>query len=463
VYYSEEILSYKLGIDKDILNSWKEKNMDIEKEYQQQISKAFSLMDKIWKDTFIDESSFLLLIDKYKTAKIIEDVDMHEEFSNDHYVKTGEGISDTQKFNVIYTKYNDKYINQKTLAKDMAVSTSTVSHWRKKDAKISDNYRIEIGKFFRLNSMIWKDSFKSEEDFEEKLDSYSIDKYINDSDCDCDDLNLEEEKLLDALELQDVIAFQNYIDDKSNIFLYSLSALLEKRGKVHEAIEVLMSVKKGLNDDNCFNKVEHLKAKLYSHNDIKKWDKAISILVKLKRKNYNLSEAEINTLYASNMKRKVLSDSSKSNTWIPKEKVDMSLLSNATLAYYEEYKNKLESPTQYYDAINYAYLHRITEHLEGEAIEEIDLKKMYGGLWSTYSLIHSDWWQVISDAEFLMLIGELELARLKLNDFFENHKLTQSEIEPTFRQLELYIHFTDDNNAKHFYDNLKECWCYYNS
>ena len=461
-YDKEETLVSKLGIDRDIFNSWKEESMKIPKHIKIKISKAFHLKYSIWNDKIVDKSNFLNFIDNYVE---IEDIDIEDEFSNDYYVKTGKKITDTQKFRVIFEKYHYMYKNQKILADDMNLSEKNISNWKKKDANISDNFRIAIGKKFRLSSMIWKDSFKSEEKFDEKLDNYSIDKFIDEDENKCADLNEEEQSILDALELEDVIDIQNYTDNRSNHFLYSFATLLENRGKIQDAIEVLSTVKVSKNtlDNNCLNKIEHLKAKLYSHKGIENWDQAIGILVKLKRKNYNRLVPEINTLYASNMKRKVLSDTSKNNTWIPKDKVDMSLLSNATLAYYEEYMHKKGTPTQYYDAINYAYLHRITEHLEEEEIEDIDLRSIYDEIWSTGSVDCTNWWQVISDVEFLILLGDINLAESRLNDFFENHSASRSEIEVTLRQLELYIHFTDDINATHFYNSLQEYSCGYDS
>lgn len=450
-FRTEEKLILNLGVDEDIFNSWKEDNLEINREHQRKISKVFNIKNTFWKKDFLSKANLLSNIEKYK---IID----HDDNETD-----GE-LSDTQKFKVIYTKYNDECGNQITLSRDTGITRSSISSWMNTKRAIEVVNRKKIEKKFRLNNEVWKKVFYTEKDLEEDLDYYRIDADKYEIVNACADLDFEDEVLIEELYSQDKIDFENYIDNKSKSFLYNLAELLERRSKVHDAIEVLNILDKGRDtiDTNCLNKIEHLKAKLYSHENIEDWDKAIGILDKLKIKGYDKLVAEINTLYASNMKRRTLSDFSKSKSWKPKEDVDLFYLSVASTAYYDEYKKK--NPDQYYNAINHAYLVRIYEHLSRKKKEDINLKEIHKGLWHTYSLNTSNWWQVTSDAEFLMLLGETTLANSKINDFFEeNHKLTQSEIEPTFRQLELYIHFTDDNNAKQFYDNLKECWSYYNS
>jgi hypothetical protein len=70
----------------------------------------------------------------------------------------------------------------------------------------------------------------------------------------------------------------------------------------------------------------------------------------------------------------------------------------------------------------------------------------------------SNWWEVSSNAEFLMLTGKVDLAIFHISEFLDAYVVKKFDIETTLRQLQLYIHFTDDPNAKQFYGFLKESW-----
>jgi hypothetical protein len=72
---------------------------------------------------------------------------------------------------------------------------------------------------------------------------------------------------------------------------------------------------------------------------------------------------------------------------------------------------------------------------------------------------NSKWWEIISNAEFLMLLGKTDIAILKVNEFLEFEEITSTfDMTTTLRQLKLYIHFTQDRNAIKFYEYLKTSW-----
>ncbi len=85
----------------------------------------------------------------------------------------------------------------------------------------------------------------------------------------------------------------------------------------------------------------------------------------------------------------------------------------------------------------------------------VDIETLYRDLNRVWRKDISNWWEVSSNAEFLMLLGEVDLALSFIYDFLENYEVKPFEIDATFRQLNLYIKYTDDRNAKEFLDNLQ--------
>lgn len=61
-----------------------------------------------------------------------------------------------------------------------------------------------------------------------------------------------------------------------------------------------------------------------------------------------------------------------------------------------------------------------------------------------------------------MLLGDVDLAKIKINDFLENHKVKPFELDTTLRQLQLYLHFTADTHAQEFLEYLTESGKYLN-
>jgi hypothetical protein len=165
---------------------------------------------------------------------------------------------------------------------------------------------------------------------------------------------------------------------------------------------------------------------------------------------------------ASNYKRKALyCFSSKQKKLIKNEQIDLNLLSSALLLYREAYEAK-DSEPKYYDAINFAYLYKIVECIESEEPNSFELKNLYKSLKQEWVVDSSNWWEVSTNVEFLMLLGETELAKHNITMFLEEQRIESFNIETTLRQLKLYLHFTKDSNAKELHDYLYESWQHIN-
>ena len=82
-------------------------------------------------------------------------------------------------------------------------------------------------------------------------------------------------------------------------------------------------------------------------------------------------------------------------------------------------------------------------------MEDLEIDRLYSDITKNWKPKDDNWWEVISDVEFLMLRGEVTIALSKLNDFLDFNKLENlvDDISATIRQLDMYIHFTNDTNA----------------
>ena len=119
--------------------------------------------------------------------------------------------------------------------------------------------------------------------------------------------------------------------------------------------------------------------------------------------------------------------------------------------------------TQYYDALNYAYMSNLYSYLKNGTPDKKSISDMYITLKKRWIVNENDWWEVISQTEFLMLTGDIITAKRRVTDFLGFHKdVTENQKSATLRQLELYIHFTEDKNAVEFYEYLKESLKYCN-
>jgi len=382
-------------------------------------------------------------------------------------------LSDSEKFVVILQKYAHEYTTQKELAKEMGIPKQAISDWKKNIRTIRINNRNSISKRFQLNDMIWIESFDDAVNFEEKLDNYRIKvKSIADRSKNLfssiniisptSQITLNEQQLIDNFSKEKCIDIaQLTLIEMSSMSLFEIAKLFKQNSQIDEALEVLEIIEKkeGSFKYSHHNQIEHLKAILFSHETLQNWDKSIDILRLLYVANYHLEEPEIITLLASNYKRKALYSSNRDERWILPTQIDLNLLSSALILYREAYEAK-KGQKRYYEAINFAYLYSMIELLEGEEPTFSELKEMYTELMAEWSVISSDWWEVSSHAEFLMLTGQIELAIHNITVFLEEQSLDIFNIETTLRQLELYLHFTKDTNAEQFYNYLQESWKY---
>jgi transcriptional regulator with XRE-family HTH domain len=384
-------------------------------------------------------------------------------------------LTDSEKFVIIMQKYSNEYSTQKSLAKEMNISKQSISYWKKNNKKeysIHIRNRNKICSKFRLKDTIWIDSFYDGVNFSECLDEYKIvekktvkkDNIIRDSILSISQkVTTQEKQLLDRVAKKRTISIvEHTIKDKTMFFLFELAKLLKGKNQIGDALKILDTIQ---NDSSSFkyifqNQIQHLKAILLSHDTIQDWDGAIHILRMLySASHYHLQEPEIITLTASNYKRKALYSINDEEKWRDKNSIDMSLLSSALILYREAFEAK-ENEIRYYDAINFAYLHNIIDSIQRGYIDSIEIKNLYTKLSKEWSIDESNWWEVSSNAEFLMLIGQVDLAISNINDFFDNYPVNKFEIETTLRQLEMYISFTDDKNGKDFCGYLKESWGY---
>lgn len=383
-------------------------------------------------------------------------------------------LSDSEKFVIILQKYCNQYATQKSLAQEMGIPEQSISDWKNHNRTIRIKNRNSISKKFQLTDKIWLDAFYDTVNFEEQLDSYKIieKNTLNENtkqDIDfirkniiypVNEMTAKEQTLLIALDKHQTIEYKEYkIETKSSIFLFELSKLLRNKNQIEEALEVLEIIQnnKGSFKYNHHHEIEHLKAILFSHQKIGNWNKSIDILRLLYVAQYHTHEPEIITLLASNYKRKALYHSKPHLKWIEKEDINRDLLFSAMILYREAYEAKINQK-RYDDAINFAYLYKISNELEGHQVDNLELTKMYHDLISDWQIESSNWWEVSSHAEFLMLLGDAKMAIHHISTFLEEQSVEKFKIETSLRQLELYLHFSNDRYAEEFYEYLVESW-----
>jgi transcriptional regulator with XRE-family HTH domain len=385
-------------------------------------------------------------------------------------------LSDSEKFVIILQKYCNEYNTQKDLAQEMGIPKQSISDWKNHSRTIRIKNRNSISKKFRLRDMVWIDTFENAANFEEKLDCYKIiEKVLKEEESlvklatisqniisPITNITLKEKELLTALNRTKEITLDDYnLEPMSSIFLFKLSKLLKNRNQIKEALTILNMIEtnQGSFKYSHHNEIEHFKAILLSHDKIQKWETSIDILRLLYVGHYHIEEPEIITLLASNYKRQALYSANSNQKWRDKDEIDIDLLSSAIILYREAYEAK-KGETRYYDAINFAYLYSLASRLEMEKPNSVELKEMYNELMSEWTINKSDWWEVSSHAEFLMLIGQSDLAILNITVFLEEHNIEKFNIESTLRQLEMYLHFTKNTHAERFYTYLHESWGY---
>jgi hypothetical protein len=105
-----------------------------------------------------------------------------------------------------------------------------------------------------------------------------------------------------------------------------------------------------------------------------------------------------------------------------------------------------------------AYLYNIVDTIEIEYANKKEIKSLHNELLKIWRIDKSNWWEVCSDAEILMLLGRVDLAILKISDFLENYNVKPFEIDATMRQIKFYIHLTRDKKAQQFLEFLEDSY-----
>jgi hypothetical protein len=131
----------------------------------------------------------------------------------------------------------------------------------------------------------------------------------------------------------------------------------------------------------------------------------------------------------------------------------MNLISKALTLYDDGYEIK-DSQERYYDAINWAYLRNIASVIESNRLDTPKVKERFEELKKAWRVDEKNWWEVISYAEFSMLVGDITFAKNYVDNFLERHPVDPDEIKATMRQIKLYIYFTQDKNAIEFFEHL---------
>ena len=383
---------------------------------------------------------------------------------NEAWIENNFTLKDSEKFKIMVKVYYENFISKEAFAKKIGLGRATVFDWLKKDkASLHTKSKIKICKAFNLLDTVWSDSFPNEDEFEKLLCEYEkikpmkvrkdISKHIL--------VQLDEVKTKDkCMEVDNLgkdeidLLLANKLQNESASFMFEFAKKLKNKKQIEESLNVLLWIddKESTFKYTHENELRYFKAVLLSHDKIKDWDGAIHILRSLYHgRNYHLDEPEILTLLASNYKRKALDNHNS------KDNINMELITSALCLYEDAYELKADN-SKHYDAINLAYLYNIVDAIEVEYADKIEIETLYANLSKIWRIDKSNWWEVCSDAEFLMLLGKVDLAILKMNDFLENYKVEPFEIDATVRQIKLYIQFTSDENAERFLKYLMESW-----
>ena len=378
-------------------------------------------------------------------------------------------IADTQKFAVMTEKYDNLYGGYLYFSQKIGVGKSSVNDWQRRiERRIGHKSKTQICKVFHLNFNVWIEEFYDEKTFREALPSFeqitdeTLKKRLDTKMIGTKAILVgNEEDELDELKNQNNIEVDfEQLDNKSLLFSFELIPLLIANNQIEEALKCIEYLQ---NFDSTFklyhyNQLEHYKAIIYSHSDIRQWDKAIEILRFLYSvSSYHLQNHEIITLMASNYKRKALTLDT-DHSWCSKEDVNLNLIANAIVLYNEAYNYKTVNK-KYYDAINLVYLYKLLDTFDSDEEKNIStIENIYKELTLQWTYSRNSWWEVSTNAEFLMLQGDVKQAIFEIEHYLEQNEAKVFDIETTLRQVEMYLHFCDDKNAQEFYDFLEESW-----
>ena len=342
----------------------------------------------------------------------------------------------------------------------------TVNTWENQEGKIPNStIKKDLANMFGMQYIMWAKSYADIQSFKRDLEVLKkpTDDKSKEKDRELDSkvlgevlpIPLDEESELEFISQTLPIKIPGNLSSFSASFIFNLANLLKSHEQATDALYVLESLQKKVEPFVFYHrkKIQHLKAILLSHRTVQKWDEAIVELRYLYADGYHFEQPEILTLLASNYKRKALYHPN--GTLNHKEQVDINLLQQANDLYEDAYN--LSKDDKYYHAINRAYMMLIIDAIEGTRKKETikrEITALYKELLKNgFPTNKSDWWQVTTQIEFLLLMQRDSEAF----DVFESYNSTPKafEVETTIRQLELYSHFTGDRVVKDFMGVLR--------
>lgn len=348
-----------------------------------------------------------------------------------------------ERFVCIYKHYVNKSPKKgeivNYLRKEFSIARATASLWQKRNYIPDDTVRYKISEMFSLSIDIWSDdTWEDMINFELHVADYRL--IVADK--------KNKEKL-------DEIVYEKHINKYQENHpqqLYEQIKLFKKQEKIDESLKILEILLSQKNHYvyTRYNEILLLKAILLSHNKKKAFDEALGILHLLySAMEYHLKEPEVLTLLGSNYKRKAFYNTQGKLYELGKIKRKYLIKS------LQNYEQALSIRTQerYYDAINIAYLRKILFNATKESIYELSLKEV------NWKPKENSWWEMITKAEFFMLMGDLDNAKLHANIYLDKNPVSAHDIGATFRQIKLFLNAVpDDAVAKAFYNYLDIYW-----
>jgi len=266
-----------------------------------------------------------------------------------------------------------------------------------------------------------------------------------------DTMTTDEEKKLFDLVHTSKEQFQENLKNEENLigsdkYIFNLASYAFERGLSHEAMILLEKVVKISQEYLKKTEFLQLKAKLLSNQQKDK--EAIIVLKELISDNKSNIDAETYNLLAASIKRDAFNAYEKYSD----EKALIEKLNEAKDIYYSVYTlNK-----DYYPALNYIYIQFMLVYINNNDLNAVINEAKT--IWSKTNHKITDWWSFISNIEFLILIGEYQDAKEKLDSHFDElnkDEITEFNISSTLRQLNLYSEFCNKKELKEIIKFIK--------
>jgi hypothetical protein len=374
-------------------------------------------------------------------------------------------MSDKHQFNnIIDALYNIGAIKSKgstVVGNYFALNESTIREWLKDDENSTKT--ISIGKKEQIAKKLKVDTQRLWSKWEDKslLENYlksnssdrlsiftKIDKNYKKTISSDDEVEfLKNIKDLPDIEL--VADLPEY--DLTNIsvaLLIEFAQYLLDISLPQEAIYVLSFTsdkEEAILDDDIFIQINKIRAISLSDDQMKKFEEAKNILLEIvmryQCKNKDEDQIEIMRLLAANYKRLALYD--ENGKLFSKQNINKDYL----LKSLERYEALCETnPNDFYASINLAYLYKMFFARDTDKIDK--LKTLLQTIKSNWNPDFDNWWGLVSQIEFLILEGRHHQASEMTNRIEDLSKSPSiSDINSTIRQLDIYLHFTNDAGA----------------